>query len=378
MNDWVPLNINNNKLNEIIPNTYFVNIFGKVSKYNYETNMYEVQHQINAPTRACVGLWLKNGGIKQYTVKVLIMLTFSFRYDYEDHNIININKDLYDNSLNNLMWDDGTRFNKKIITVPIPYIETLPGEHWAHVMKMGYTSDISDNYMLFCSTFGRLYSYNKKVCILNPEISNGYYRLTIETNNIKNKRSTTHKFVHRIVMNTFKFNPNWESLQINHIDGNKLNNNIHNLEWVTPLQNTHHSRITGLNNSFGEMHPLSVYTETDVINVLDMYLNGYSLNQISYILNVQKSFICHVISGSLRVTETVKYMINHNYVPSKLFSADVLINIIKECGYYTNNRNFRAIYKKFNIKRNTPEYISIGIIYTIIYNCISWIEYINL
>lgn len=52
--------------------------------------------------------------------------------------------------------------------------------------------------------------------------------------------------VHRLVMLAFK--PIKESLQVNHIDGNKENNRIDNLEWVTAKENVKHAYRTGLNN----------------------------------------------------------------------------------------------------------------------------------
>jgi hypothetical protein len=52
--------------------------------------------------------------------------------------------------------------------------------------------------------------------------------------------------VHLLVARTFIPNPK-NKPQVNHKDGNKLNNNVSNLEWVTNAENVIHSRITGLN-----------------------------------------------------------------------------------------------------------------------------------
>ena len=54
-------------------------------------------------------------------------------------------------------------------------------------------------------------------------------------------------YVHRIVAGAFI--PNLlDKPFINHIDGNKLNNDISNLEWVTASENTLHAYETGLMN----------------------------------------------------------------------------------------------------------------------------------
>ena len=47
--------------------------------------------------------------------------------------------------------------------------------------------------------------------------------------------------VHRLVMETFNPIDNSQLLQVNHKDGNKHNNNINNLEWVTNMENMHHA-----------------------------------------------------------------------------------------------------------------------------------------
>jgi hypothetical protein len=54
--------------------------------------------------------------------------------------------------------------------------------------------------------------------------------------------------VHRIVANTFI--RNWESKAcVNHIDGNKLNNCLENLEWCTAKENDAHARRLGLKSN---------------------------------------------------------------------------------------------------------------------------------
>lgn len=50
--------------------------------------------------------------------------------------------------------------------------------------------------------------------------------------------------VHRLVLSTFS--AIGTGLDVNHKDGNKANNRLDNLEWVTKSQNTRHAHMTGL------------------------------------------------------------------------------------------------------------------------------------
>lgn len=64
----------------------------------------------------------------------------------------------------------------------------------------------------------------------------GYYSVGI--------RRKTH-MVHRLVAQAFIPNPENKPF-VNHIDGNKLNNHVSNLEWCTAQENNLHARQTGL------------------------------------------------------------------------------------------------------------------------------------
>lgn len=87
--------------------------------------------------------------------------------------------------------------------------------------------------------------------ILKPDINAcGYYRVTLAKDGKRKQRN-----LHRLIAEHFIPNPN-NLPQINHKDGNKLNNDISNLEWVTVAENVIHAYEHGLiNHVRGKEHP---------------------------------------------------------------------------------------------------------------------------
>jgi len=104
------------------------------------------------------------------------------------------------------------------------------------------------NGIYYISSHGRVKSYKYgKERILKPALGGRFgnqYLFVILL--IKSERKT--KKIHRLVAQEFIENLS-NKPQVNHIDGNKLNNNMSNLEWVTARENIKHAWDTGLNES---------------------------------------------------------------------------------------------------------------------------------
>ena len=87
---------------------------------------------------------------------------------------------------------------------------------------------------------GRLYNYKEKILKYSTGTS-GYP--TLHFYSLESVRET--RMIHRLVAAAFI--PNTDSKPtINHIDGNKENNCVGNLEWNTYCENQEHARLTGL------------------------------------------------------------------------------------------------------------------------------------
>ena len=100
-----------------------------------------------------------------------------------------------------------------------------------------YIKDYENLYEI--SNFGNV--KNKFGNIISTFNNKGYLCVSLYKNNKKKNYR-----IHRLVAEHF-INNEFNKKEVNHIDGNKLNNNINNLEWVTSQENKIHAVQNGLN-----------------------------------------------------------------------------------------------------------------------------------
>lgn len=93
------------------------------------------------------------------------------------------------------------------------------------------------------SNIGRIKSFKRNESIMQPnDNGKGYLQVGLSKNG---KRS--YFKIHRLVAEAFIPNP-YSKPEVNHIDGNKQNNTVENLEWCTTKENCQHRQKTGLGN----------------------------------------------------------------------------------------------------------------------------------
>lgn len=155
---------------------------------------------------------------------------------------------------------------------------------------------INKNGIVFSLKKGR-----KQLSITNTK--NGYCQVELCINGIRKKH-----LLHRLVAESFIPNV-LNKPQVNHIDGNKKNNSVLNLEWCTRSENQLHSINLGLRTAKGEKNSQSKLNEIDVINIFNdkrMYKyiseqynisiptisdikRGYSWTHITKLKNIKKT-----------------------------------------------------------------------------------------
>lgn len=126
----------------------------------------------------------------------------------------------------------------------------------------------------------------KKETIRKQTVNKHGYNCVLLSVSLERKLIT----VHRLVILSFKENPS-KKQTVNHIDGNKLNNHIENLEWATWSENSKHSFDIGLQKPRkGIYHHNVKLTEEQVLGIRKLK-GKYKEKEIALMYGITKGHV---------------------------------------------------------------------------------------
>ena len=148
-----------------------------------------------------------------------------------------------------------------------------------------------DNYSKYLiSETGKIYSlFSNKVLTPTLEPNIGYYRVKMVSDDGEKKTF----LVHRLVALAFIPNPD-NKAEVNHIDGDRLNNDVSNLEWVTREETMKHAHSLKLRDNTGTGNPRNILSEQDVVDIYEKLLDGARVSDLSEYYNVSRPTISDI------------------------------------------------------------------------------------
>lgn len=155
-------------------------------------------------------------------------------------------------------------------------IKIVPNYEWCSVDKKGN---------LYSTRRGKQYVLQQSRC--------GYLRVASRVDG-----KVVIIYAHRAVLFAFVGMPDGDRNQCNHIDGNKLNNSLENLEWCSGSENQQHAIDTGLRKiQYGVDTGSSKYTEETIVKLCNLIQEGYRNTDICKLLDVDSNLPSNVRNG---------------------------------------------------------------------------------
>ena len=303
----------------------------KLSKYDISSigNIRNIKNNINMTLSICKktgyilkSLQLDNGERRQFAIHRLVLLGFSGQ-PIDDQTCDHINRIKSDNRLENLRWatrsEQATnKENVKKKTFKIIQMDKT------HTKINNFNSIVEASNSINCSASligwgikqnklakGFYWKYDNEdlinevwKCIkLNDRdvyVSNEgrikiNNRIMIGGHFNKNNYSVIHinknrYYRHLLIANAFIKNDNPQKTMVNHIDNNKHNCNINNLEWVTPSENIIHSFLINDNRFTVKVNQLNKDT-------LELINSFHSIRSASISTNISLQNISHCLNN---------------------------------------------------------------------------------
>ena len=199
--------------------------------------------------------------------------------------------------------------------IPIEFVPASPYYHmeeWREVLPMFVPGVLPHTYWI--SNMGRIYSNLKSPKYPNGGVmvhsinEHGYHQVNLQS--IDKKKIGVK--IARLIMLHFKFVPECQYFEVDHLDGDKDNNVLWNLEWVSPQENVHRAIENGL-------RPLSCYVDNGTLlsdnDARNLFKEAFIVEhlELSKKYNVSINYIGGLLDGSIRSYIRKEYLNNKFY-----------------------------------------------------------------
>jgi hypothetical protein len=162
-------------------------------------------------------------------------------------------------------------------------------ETWRPVVGYEGRYEVSDT--------GRVRSLNymrtgKTVVLKQSGKRNGYMKMALSDG-----KKSIHPMAHQLVAKAFLGSCK-DGMEVNHRDGNKQNNNLSNLEYVTKSRNTIHAYEMGLmTGRKGEDNPQAILSSDEIRMMFQMEMDGMTQVEIAKQFNTRQPQVSHILNG---------------------------------------------------------------------------------
>ena len=222
----------------------------------------------------------------------------------------------------------------------------------------------------FVSRNGDVYSEISNTILMPNLTIKGYHKVNIFINNKKKPKPIS---VHKLVGLVFLYDSYVPGYDIDHLDGIKIHNYVDNLEWVPRSINIQRAFDNGLKHAIhGNDNVNTIYKDEIIHEACKLLLEGKTIQNVSEITNIPKSYLYTIIRGESRKDIVDQYNLSKDIytVPYNPLSEDIKNKIIhlyldehksaKEISVLLNITNMTKIYntiytsKEYKLQRLSP------------------------
>lgn len=154
---------------------------------------------------------------------------------------------------------------------------------------------------------GRVWSYRSKRFLKSYKEGHGYLKVDLCKNGERKKKK-----IHRLVLETYCPCENMKDLQVNHLDENKENNSLNNLEWCTAKENS----------NYGTRNKRSAAARSKKVRCIDTGIIYESTKEAERQTSINQGNISKACRGIYKTAGGKHFMFEEDYL--NMITAELL------------------------------------------------------